>query len=304
MARDLLSVQASTVALESAFSTCGWVLSIRRTRLTRASLEMWICLKDHLDAAECIQHISSLEDGLEYEEQLHDIEVETSNAFSDEETALDEATSKVSWVAVYEVDEASTCEKTIIRLTFFSSSSMNNCLIGSIELYNIYSPDHAIYGQSRDSVSIQPVALRQKKEKISSRVPKNALGNHWAIAASESGTTKLAKEFHDLTYLLADSFMKTVKEYSKVGHDSNERKEMILNSFADIANVPDTSVVWLASWCKFPFNDVDFGFGKPIWVSCGFVPFKRGMMLLDDALGDGVKVYVTILKVFVDFSSF
>lgn len=38
--------------------------------------------------------------------------------------------------------------------------------------------DHAIYGQPRDSVSIQPVALRQKREKISSREPKNALGNH------------------------------------------------------------------------------------------------------------------------------
>ncbi|GKF61874.1 hypothetical protein Tco_0181928, partial [Tanacetum coccineum] len=52
-----------------------------------------ICLKDHLDAAERIQHISSLEDGLEYEEQLHGVEVETGNAFSlfDEEIALDEA---------------------------------------------------------------------------------------------------------------------------------------------------------------------------------------------------------------------
>ncbi|GKE44882.1 zinc finger BED domain-containing protein RICESLEEPER 2 [Tanacetum coccineum] len=52
MARDLLSVQASTVALEYAFSTSGRVLSIQRTRLTPASLEMCICLKDHLDAVE------------------------------------------------------------------------------------------------------------------------------------------------------------------------------------------------------------------------------------------------------------
>ncbi|GJR67425.1 zinc finger BED domain-containing protein RICESLEEPER 2-like protein [Tanacetum coccineum] len=63
MTRDLLSVQAST---------------------------------DHLDAAEHIQHISSLEDGLEYQEQLHGVEVETGNAFSlsDGEIALDEATSE------------------------------------------------------------------------------------------------------------------------------------------------------------------------------------------------------------------
>ncbi|GKD19030.1 zinc finger BED domain-containing protein RICESLEEPER 2 [Tanacetum coccineum] len=96
MALDLLCVQAYTVASESAFSTSGRVLSIRRTRLTSTSLEMCICLKDHLDAAERIQHISSLEDRLEYEEQLHDLEVEMGNVFSlfDEKIALDEATSE------------------------------------------------------------------------------------------------------------------------------------------------------------------------------------------------------------------
>ncbi|GKD43332.1 zinc finger BED domain-containing protein RICESLEEPER 2, partial [Tanacetum coccineum] len=94
--RDLLSVQASTVASKSAFSIGGRVLSIRKTRLTPTSLEMCICLKDHLDAAERIQHISSLEDGLDYEEQLHDVEVETglTISLSDEEIALDEAASE------------------------------------------------------------------------------------------------------------------------------------------------------------------------------------------------------------------
>nr|GEZ36735.1 TMV resistance protein N-like [Tanacetum cinerariifolium] len=52
MAMDLISVQASSVASEFAFSTSGMVLSIRRTRLTPASLEMCMCLKDHLDAKE------------------------------------------------------------------------------------------------------------------------------------------------------------------------------------------------------------------------------------------------------------
>ncbi|GJW76764.1 zinc finger BED domain-containing protein RICESLEEPER 2 [Tanacetum coccineum] len=52
MAMDLISVQATLVASESAFSTIGRVLSIRRIRLTPASLEMCMCLKDHMDATE------------------------------------------------------------------------------------------------------------------------------------------------------------------------------------------------------------------------------------------------------------
>nr|GEU29525.1 hypothetical protein [Tanacetum cinerariifolium] len=57
---------------------------------------MCICLKDHLDAAERIQHIASLEDGQEYERQFHDVEVTTgeANIISDEELALNEATSE------------------------------------------------------------------------------------------------------------------------------------------------------------------------------------------------------------------
>lgn len=64
MTRDLLSVQASMVASETAFSTNERVLSIRRTRLTPTSLEMCICLKDHLDAAERTQKVSSHDDKL------------------------------------------------------------------------------------------------------------------------------------------------------------------------------------------------------------------------------------------------
>ncbi|GJU24661.1 zinc finger BED domain-containing protein RICESLEEPER 2 [Tanacetum coccineum] len=92
MARDLLSVQASTVASKSAFSLSGRVLSIRRTRLTSASLEMCICLKDHLDAQERIQHILNLEgDCLEIKQKLLDVEAKAGYeiSLSDEEIVLD-----------------------------------------------------------------------------------------------------------------------------------------------------------------------------------------------------------------------
>ncbi|GKD13682.1 putative reverse transcriptase domain-containing protein [Tanacetum coccineum] len=95
MAMDL-SVQAISVASESTFSTSGRVLSIRRTRLTPASLEMCMCLKDHLDAIELIQHTSSHENALDFKEEILDEEVQENEviAFFDEEIALDEVASK------------------------------------------------------------------------------------------------------------------------------------------------------------------------------------------------------------------
>ncbi|PWA79973.1 zinc finger BED domain-containing protein RICESLEEPER 3 [Artemisia annua] len=106
MARDLLSVQASTVASESAFSTSGRVLSVRRTRLTPLSLEMCNCLKDYLYGNERIQDVSILEEPMEYEKQLQEIEVEEGYQInlSEEEVAFDEATSATR-AAIEDEDE-------------------------------------------------------------------------------------------------------------------------------------------------------------------------------------------------------
>nr|GEV94463.1 zinc finger BED domain-containing protein RICESLEEPER 2 [Tanacetum cinerariifolium] len=75
MTMDLISVQTSLVASESVFSTSRRVLSIRKTRLTLASLEMCMCLKDHLDAKERKQDKCPLEIPLDFEEDVFDDEV-------------------------------------------------------------------------------------------------------------------------------------------------------------------------------------------------------------------------------------
>nr|GFA11558.1 putative AC transposase [Tanacetum cinerariifolium] len=72
MAMDLIRVQASSVASEFAFSTSGRVLSILRTRLTPAFLEMCMCLKDHLDAKERKQDKCPLEIPLDFEDVFDD----------------------------------------------------------------------------------------------------------------------------------------------------------------------------------------------------------------------------------------
>nr|GEX28132.1 putative AC transposase [Tanacetum cinerariifolium] len=69
MVMDIISVQVTSISSESAFSTYRRVLSIRRTRLTLASLEMCMCLKDHLDARERKHYKSGLENPVDFEEE-------------------------------------------------------------------------------------------------------------------------------------------------------------------------------------------------------------------------------------------
>ncbi|GJX54667.1 zinc finger BED domain-containing protein RICESLEEPER 2-like protein [Tanacetum coccineum] len=72
MSRDLLLVQASTIASESAFSVSGRVISPGSTKLTSMAVKVCICLKDHLNSVERIQNISPLEGDMErVEEEIH-----------------------------------------------------------------------------------------------------------------------------------------------------------------------------------------------------------------------------------------
>ncbi|GJZ38493.1 zinc finger BED domain-containing protein RICESLEEPER 3 [Tanacetum coccineum] len=94
MAMDIImyqEVSSNFGSSKSAFSTSGRVLSIRRTRLTPASLEMCMCLKDHLDAKERKQDKSPLEIPLDFKEDVLDDEVQRNEVIplSDEEIALD-----------------------------------------------------------------------------------------------------------------------------------------------------------------------------------------------------------------------
>ncbi|GJV75328.1 zinc finger BED domain-containing protein RICESLEEPER 2 [Tanacetum coccineum] len=86
-------VQATLVAFEFAFSLSGRVLSNKRSKLTLTSLEMCMCLKDHLDATEGIQHTSNIED------VVYDEEVKAGKAILlyDEEIAQDKAASEARY---------------------------------------------------------------------------------------------------------------------------------------------------------------------------------------------------------------
>ncbi|KAK1407917.1 hypothetical protein QVD17_39544 [Tagetes erecta] len=73
MARDT-KLQSFYGSIRICFSTCGRVISLRRTRLSSEAMEMCICLKDHLDAVDRKQDQTTLEE--EIEPKIHEEEVE------------------------------------------------------------------------------------------------------------------------------------------------------------------------------------------------------------------------------------
>ncbi|XP_047940528.1 stemmadenine O-acetyltransferase-like [Salvia hispanica] len=51
-----------------------------------------------------------------------------------------------------------------------------------------------------------------------------------------------------------------------------------------------------SSWCRFPVYEVDFGWGKPVWVCTTTLPFKNLVILMSTPCGEGIEAWVNILE--------
>lgn len=56
----------------------------------------------------------------------------------------------------------------------------------------------------------------------------------------------------------------------------------------------EVEILLLTSWCKFRYYEVDFGWGKPQWVTPAMLPVKNGCLLLDQREGNGVELWVAM----------
>ncbi|KAI3842051.1 hypothetical protein MKX03_014469 [Papaver bracteatum] len=53
---------------------------------------------------------------------------------------------------------------------------------------------------------------------------------------------------------------------------------------------------WLMSWCNFPLYEIDFGFGKPDWVTTDAVEVldENDIYLMDARTGKGVESWIKL----------
>ncbi|XP_071686791.1 pelargonidin 3-O-(6-caffeoylglucoside) 5-O-(6-O-malonylglucoside) 4'''-malonyltransferase-like [Rutidosis leptorrhynchoides] len=137
---------------------------------------------------------------------------------------------------------------------------------------------------SRESMVVQPVNLRGKMKSL---IPMNSCGNLVTYCATKSGIFETTIELADV---ISDSVKNTLNNLSKVHHDTEEGASMVLNFMSQKAP-ESTHLIGMASWCKFPFYEANFGFGKPIWVAPGAIPRKNSAHLMDDPKGDGIEAH-------------
>ncbi|KAL5835355.1 hypothetical protein ACOSQ4_014852 [Xanthoceras sorbifolium] len=46
------------------------------------------------------------------------------------------------------------------------------------------------------------------------------------------------------------------------------------------------------SLCRYPVYEADFGWGRPVWVAWGGLPYKNLTVLMDTKSGDGIEAWI------------
>ncbi|XVF40882.1 hypothetical protein PTKIN_Ptkin01aG0152400 [Pterospermum kingtungense] len=148
--------------------------------------------------------------------------------------------------------------------------------------------------RSRHSALLNVVNLRKR---IVPPLPGNTVGNliwKYAVMFNESDV-----ELHQLVSKMKDEFanvcndkvkrIKSKKGYTQVQESRKQIAQLLNGKSADINTYTCTNL------CGYPFYEMNFGWGKPLWVTSPS-NFKNSIVLLDSKWG-GTEAWVTLDEV-------
>ncbi|KAL4638759.1 hypothetical protein ACB092_03G169400 [Castanea dentata] len=125
------------------------------------------------------------------------------------------------------------------------------------------------------------------------RLPEHCCGNLWQLAIASLTKDESNIDLRDLVGHVRKAIKKIDSDYIEKLQDAlleglELRLEMVANQ--------EVEMYRFSSWIRFPFYDIDFGFGKPIWVCTTNVPIKNIVVLMSTRSGDGIEAWVTLAE--------
>ncbi|CAI9104086.1 OLC1v1002698C1 [Oldenlandia corymbosa var. corymbosa] len=152
----------------------------------------------------------------------------------------------------------------------------------------------AKHGRSRDSDIALSMNLRGK---TALAMPEISCGNFWISVLVPLEAKRAEKmELKELMILIQDTIKSTAEQLALATAD--DISTMLINSRREIfekrhLSGNEVDVYICTSWCRLPVYDVDFGMGKPCWVSHASKPFE-GVALLDGKTGTGIEAWISL----------
>ncbi|KAL3831169.1 hypothetical protein ACJIZ3_019971 [Penstemon smallii] len=129
-------------------------------------------------------------------------------------------------------------------------------------------------------------------------LPENAFGNCVLFTPLDimSYDDNDQHEMHHLAYQLRKAIKKIDGDYIKQFQIEGER--FFINIFKQLDSILKGRgrLCSFSSWCKFPFYEVDYGWGKPLWVCTTPFPLKDLVIFMTTPSGDGIEAWINMLE--------
>ncbi|TQD71883.1 hypothetical protein C1H46_042591 [Malus baccata] len=119
----------------------------------------------------------------------------------------------------------------------------------------------------------------------------NVLGNFIGVFATKTEASKFVDNVESLVTKLREEIEGFKVKYG-IGINGNDVWEFS-KDYWKLMIRNDVETYSCSSWCRFPFYENDFGWGKPSWVTQG-MEFKNLLVLMDTRDGDGIEVSLTL----------
>uniref|UniRef100_A0A7N0VE78 Uncharacterized protein n=1 Tax=Kalanchoe fedtschenkoi TaxID=63787 RepID=A0A7N0VE78_KALFE len=162
------------------------------------------------------------------------------------------------------------------------------------KMQELKNKEKGITSWSSKSVLSHTVNLRPRT-KAELPISDRTVGNMvWlAVAVTQQS---LAPDLGFLSGKISEAIAKIDTSFSdKLRGEEAEAKLAVLESLKD-SITPLPSRIAFTSWCKLGFYDVDFGWGKPVWIgglAVKVAAFYNAVVLMETRDGRGIEAWVT-----------
>ncbi|KAK4414292.1 Stemmadenine O-acetyltransferase [Sesamum alatum] len=124
----------------------------------------------------------------------------------------------------------------------------------------------------------------------------NTFGNGCVTAAAEFSHQHRspAPELHELASKLRRAIRTIDDEYIR----ETEREDRFLRDLGrlcDLVSEGEAEAFLFSSWCRFPMYEVDFGWGKPVWVCTTALLVNNLAILMSTRDGNGIEAWINLL---------
>ncbi|KAK4380873.1 Stemmadenine O-acetyltransferase [Sesamum angolense] len=140
------------------------------------------------------------------------------------------------------------------------------------------------------------------RERTVPPVGKYACGACFSISYldfSPNQSHEMEQNYLGMVLKMREATVQGVKDCARILSDKEFGKWVLVDSYFDAAQKasgPDYKVIWVTDWSKFGEYELDYGFGKPVWVSLADVPLRDLIILMNTKDNDGIEAWVYLYE--------